>query len=129
MKITTHCGSRINTSPDSRTPQISDSRTLQIPDSRTSQILDSRNFSDFDHPEIDSRFAHRSQIRPLLFAFYQKVSMMYEIHQDFFMNVAFSRNRASFSEGNLQIYPRVWQIRRFEGVRFFPNSPTVSKIY
>jgi hypothetical protein len=51
---------------------------------------------------------------------------MYEIHQDFFMNVAFSRNIASFSEGNLQIYPQIWQIRHFEGVRFLPNSPTLA---
>jgi hypothetical protein len=52
--------------------------------------------------------------------------MMYEIHQDFFMNVSFSRNRASLSECDLRIYPRIWQIRRFEGVRFLPNSSTLA---
>jgi hypothetical protein len=40
MKITAHCGSRINTSPDFR----------------TSQISDSQNFADSNHPETaDSR--------------------------------------------------------------------------
>jgi hypothetical protein len=95
-KITAHWGSRIKTSPNSR--------TSQIPDYRTSQISDSQNFADSNHPEIDNRFANRSQLRLLLFAFYQKVSMMYEIHQDFFMNVAFSRNRTLLSEDDLQIY-------------------------
>jgi hypothetical protein len=47
---------------------------------------------------------------------------MHDVHQDFFMNVAFSRNRTLFSEEGLRIHPRIWQIRRFEGVRFLPNS-------
>jgi hypothetical protein len=50
---------------------------------------------------------------------------MYEIHQDFFMHVSFSRNRAFHPEGGSRIYSRIRQIRRFEGVRFFLNSPTL----
>jgi hypothetical protein len=49
---------------------------------------------------------------------------MHEIHQDFFMNVSFSRDRAFHPEGDSWIYSWIRQIRRFEGVRFLPNSPT-----
>jgi hypothetical protein len=51
---------------------------------------------------------------------------MYEIHQDFFMNVSFSRNRAFHPEGDSRIYSRIRQIRRFEGVRFLPKFPNTS---
>jgi hypothetical protein len=53
---------------------------------------------------------------------------MYEIHRDFFMNVSFSRNRTFHLEGDSRIYSRIRQIRRFEGVRFLPNSPTLNSI-
>jgi hypothetical protein len=51
---------------------------------------------------------------------------MYEIHQDFFMDVSFSQNRAFHPEGDSRIYSRIRQIQRFEGVRFLPNSPTTN---
>jgi hypothetical protein len=47
---------------------------------------------------------------------------MYDIRQDFFMNVSFSQNRTFHPEGD----SRIQLIRCFEGVRFLPNSPTLA---
>jgi hypothetical protein len=60
--------------------------------------------ADSNHPEIDNRFANRSQLRLLLFAFYQKVSVMHDVHQEFFMKVALSRNWTFHPEGNSRIF-------------------------
>jgi hypothetical protein len=47
---------------------------------------------------------------------------MYDIRQDFFMNVSFSQNRTFHPEGD----SRIQLIRCFEGVRFLPNPPNTS---
>jgi hypothetical protein len=109
-----------------KTTALYDSRIKTSPDSRTSQIPDSQNFASFQPSWNRQQIREQEQYSAITFTYYQKVSMMYEIHPDLFMNVAFSRNRTFFSEDDLRIYPQIWQIRHFEGVRFLPNSPTLA---
>jgi hypothetical protein len=45
------------------------------------------------------------------------------------MNVSFSQNRAFHPEGDSWNYSQIRQIRRFEGVRFLPNSPTLGPMH
>jgi hypothetical protein len=111
MKITVHCGSWIKTSPDSR----------------TSQIPDSQNFASFQQSWNRQQICEQESTSAVTIAHYQKVSMMYEIYQYFFMNVSFLRRRALHSQGDSRTSSRFRQIRRFKGVRFLSNSLTLCK--
>jgi hypothetical protein len=108
MKVTAHCGSRIKTSPDSRFQNFADSWF--------------QNFIDFNHPKIDYRFTHRSQIR-LLFS---HITWRSEKHLRL---IRISSWTFPFHETELfipQVTHEFWQIQHFEGVRFLPNSPTLA---
>jgi hypothetical protein len=78
-----------------------------------------QDFIDFSHPEIDNRFANRSQLRPLLFTFYQKVSATQDVHQEFFMNVAPSRNWTFRPEDDSRILANP----TFRGCKVFAQFP------
>jgi hypothetical protein len=118
--------------PDPRSSSSWKSPLTVVPELRLHQIPELCRFlipwtlPVSNRPKMDSRFANRSLIRLLFLCIIRRSAKMYEIHQDFFMNVSFSWNRTFHPEGDSRIFSRIRQIRRFEGVRFLPNSPTLA---
>jgi hypothetical protein len=103
--------------PESRLHQISELRRFQ-------NFADSwfQNFTNLNHPEIDSRFAHRCQIR-LLFShitwrpkkhlrLIRISSWMFPFHET-----------ELFTPKEIHEFRQIWH---FEGVRVLPNSPTLA---
>jgi hypothetical protein len=107
MEIFTRHDSRIWTSVDSRISQILDSRVSQVRDFRASQVWDSRvsQVRDFRASQVqDSRV---SQVRDF------RASQIQDSR---------SSQVGDFPENSFHDFR---QTRRFEGDRFFLNSPTV----
>jgi hypothetical protein len=94
-----------------RTPLIviSESGLQPIPELRRFQLPEFCRFlvpglHRFNHPEIDSKFTRRSQIRLLFFAYYWKAWKILETYQDPFMNVPLSRNWSPHLEDDSRTY-------------------------
>jgi hypothetical protein len=119
MKITVHYGSRIKTSPDWWTSQIPELRRILISELRRFLILELHRFQPSDSC-IGAKFGYNFRI--LLEGLKNTWDPSGFLHEHFpFTKLNFSP-RSWFT--NLSHEFR--QIRRFEGVRFLPNSPTLA---
>jgi hypothetical protein len=103
-----------------------DSRTETPPYSRTSRVPDLLSFARFQSSWNRQQICEPNPIRLLSSHNIRNFRESYEIHQGVFMIVSLSWNRTFHPEANSWVYSRIRQIRRFEGERFFPNSPTLA---
>jgi hypothetical protein len=104
------------------TYKILETRLLKIPEIR--RFLISWIFTRFQLPWNRQQTREPKANSAIIFAQHLKVSELYEIYQDVFMNVPLSWNRISHPEAHSWIHSRIRQLRRFESARFLPNPPT-----
>jgi hypothetical protein len=104
-----------------------DSRNETPQDSWNSQVPDLLNFTRFQLPSNRQQTREPKANLAVTFAQHLKVSELYEIYHDVFMNVPLSWNRIFHPKAHSWIYSRIRQLWRFEGERFLPNSsPTLA---
>jgi hypothetical protein len=125
-KISAHCSSRSSRIPGSRTSQVPGSRASQVPGSKASQVLGSipsqvpiilKWIAD---SREEARFGYH--FLSLLENLKNTWNSSGSLHEFFaFLKLEFS-SQGWFTN----LYHEFWQTRRFEGVRFFPKSPTLA---
>jgi hypothetical protein len=103
--------------------KILETRLLKIPEIR--RFLISWIFTRFQLPWNRQQTREPKANSAIIFTQHLKVSELYEIYQDVFMNIPLSWNRIFHPEAHSWIYSRIRQLRHFEGARFLPNSPTI----